>query len=358
MTGIGRSPSYLVRNPHSYCFRMMVPPDLKPLIGKKELRFSLKTGYLGLAKSKARALAGQFQSHFRHLRRVMNFDELTEGQIEKLSMMMVGAVSVFHEMVRINRDEPVSDEQVDRAIENLNDQLARAKSELRRGDYQRMSEFLDERAEAMGFGDILDERTYRILRHKLLIAEIKHLEFEIKRFNGDCTDGINDYFYVDAEPFTESLEAEEDTNSAISQPELQDEPEPEPSILLEELYEEFKAIKVKSGWWNDGTIRNHSPKIRALLQFVGNIPVNQITKAKMHDYRKLLDRLPPGFFSMKKYRDISALRPDELEGKHKKTMDVTTIREYMNLARSLFSFALDSEYLEKNPVVPGLIPPK
>jgi len=26
---IGRSPSYLVRNPHSYCFRMRVPVDIQ-----------------------------------------------------------------------------------------------------------------------------------------------------------------------------------------------------------------------------------------------------------------------------------------------------------------------------------------
>ena len=30
----------------------------------------------------------------------------------------------------------------------------------------------------------------------------------------------------------------------------------------------------------------------------------------------------------------------------------------MNLARSLFQYALDSEYVGKNPVIPGLIPPK
>jgi len=40
------SPSYLVRNHYSYCFRMNVPMDLQPFIGKKELRYSLKTGYL------------------------------------------------------------------------------------------------------------------------------------------------------------------------------------------------------------------------------------------------------------------------------------------------------------------------
>lgn len=46
MHQITRSPSYLIRNPHSYCFRMTVPAELRPLIGKRELRYSLQTGYL------------------------------------------------------------------------------------------------------------------------------------------------------------------------------------------------------------------------------------------------------------------------------------------------------------------------
>ena len=63
-----RSPSYLIRNPYSYCFRMFVPKDLQRFIRKKELRFSLRTGYLGAAKRKARLLAGFYQYYFEKLR--------------------------------------------------------------------------------------------------------------------------------------------------------------------------------------------------------------------------------------------------------------------------------------------------
>jgi hypothetical protein len=44
--------SFLVRNPYTYCFRMNVPKDLQSRIGKKDLRYSLRTGYLGIAKHK------------------------------------------------------------------------------------------------------------------------------------------------------------------------------------------------------------------------------------------------------------------------------------------------------------------
>ncbi len=63
------SPSYLVRNAHSYCFRLIVPKDLKKFVGKTELRYTLGTGYLGIAKKKSRFLAGQVQFIFQVLRK-------------------------------------------------------------------------------------------------------------------------------------------------------------------------------------------------------------------------------------------------------------------------------------------------
>jgi len=59
MNRISRSPNYLVWNSYSYCFRIRVPKDIQHCIDKKELRYSLKTGYLSLAKSKARLLSFQ-----------------------------------------------------------------------------------------------------------------------------------------------------------------------------------------------------------------------------------------------------------------------------------------------------------
>lgn len=61
------SPTYLVKNPYSYCFRIKVPEDLQPTLSKKELRYSLKTGNLPEAKTKARLLAGEVQLIFKRL---------------------------------------------------------------------------------------------------------------------------------------------------------------------------------------------------------------------------------------------------------------------------------------------------
>ncbi len=58
------SPSYLVRQNSAYCFRMIVPLDLQPIVVIREPRYSLRTGFLGEAKYHARLMAGQVQSLF------------------------------------------------------------------------------------------------------------------------------------------------------------------------------------------------------------------------------------------------------------------------------------------------------
>ena len=85
MKQINRCPSYLIRNPYSYCFRITIPKDLQLYFGKKELRYSLKTGYLGDAKFKARYLAGNVQQLFTHLRKKkIPVDSETKGKIQSI----------------------------------------------------------------------------------------------------------------------------------------------------------------------------------------------------------------------------------------------------------------------------------
>jgi Glu-tRNA(Gln) amidotransferase subunit E-like FAD-binding protein len=85
MKSLARSPHHLVRNAHSYCFRINVPKDLQRTIGKKELRYSLKTGYVGIARVKAQMIAAQVHRIFDRLRKGgKKLTELTDDKIQEL----------------------------------------------------------------------------------------------------------------------------------------------------------------------------------------------------------------------------------------------------------------------------------
>jgi len=78
----GRLPSYLTTNGYSYCFRMRVPHDLKTLIGRCQMKFSLGTDSVLIARSKALSLAGKNQQPFRWVRFQNSMGKMTEKEIQ------------------------------------------------------------------------------------------------------------------------------------------------------------------------------------------------------------------------------------------------------------------------------------
>ena len=59
---------YILQRPSGYYFRLMVPPDLKEIFGISEIKRSLKTGSLPLARERASLLSGKIKLLFRRLR--------------------------------------------------------------------------------------------------------------------------------------------------------------------------------------------------------------------------------------------------------------------------------------------------
>lgn len=62
------SPRYIYQTKFGYCFRFVFPSDLRRIISKKELRFSLKTRDQSRAKALSRRLAGFIQNFCSNLR--------------------------------------------------------------------------------------------------------------------------------------------------------------------------------------------------------------------------------------------------------------------------------------------------
>ncbi len=63
------SATYLLQKPSGHFFRYQFPKDIKALVGKSEIRYSLRTGKLSLAKSRARMIAGKIQGIIRNIRK-------------------------------------------------------------------------------------------------------------------------------------------------------------------------------------------------------------------------------------------------------------------------------------------------
>ena len=103
MNRITRCPSYLIRNPHSYCFRMNAPQDIQPYVNKMELRWSLNTGYISAAKTRARALAVAVQDIFQTTRELIAMGALTDDEIRQIAHKHIPDLLKASEYLRTER---------------------------------------------------------------------------------------------------------------------------------------------------------------------------------------------------------------------------------------------------------------
>jgi len=214
-----------------------------------------------------------------------------------------------------------------------------------------MGKQVDKILESQGIELEKDSFEYKKLCRDMLITALDVIEIEKRRLNGDYSEDLNNVNGI-ASPVG-AVPPISLSDTPVSTP-----PEDVSSILLEDVIQEYTQQQVKSGRWNARTVENYRPQFNALVQFLGNVPVNAISKDNMRDYKRLLERLPPGFVRSKEYETISGLDSVNLEGKHEETMDVTTLSGYLRRAKALLQFAVDNEYIETTPFISGLVPPK
>ena len=318
------SSSYLVKPNNVFYFRLSVPSDLQSVLERKEFRYSLKTSYLGEAKVKSRAIARHIQGVFVDLRERKKAG-MTKNQIDPVKMQksireyVRNAIDEL-ESYRIDPAEemtPTDLQMQNLGIEYLQSKMKQALQLSRH--VKLMGKQVDKILESQKIELDKDSFEYKKLCRDMLITALDVIEIEKKRMVGDYS--LDEVSLRGAVPSTAA------PASPTSLPDQQV-PAPvdiEPSILLEELIEEYSQQQVKSGRWSARTVEAYRPHFNALVQFLGNVPVKSISKDNIRDYKRLLEKLPPGFAKLEEYETLSGLSPADLEGKHEETIDVTTL---------------------------------
>jgi len=279
----GTSPSYLVRNPHSYCFRLKVPPDLQRYVGKKELRYSLKTGYLSEAKFKARIMAGGAQLLFRKVR-VLKTMKLTDTQIQEIAVDHLKRWKESFEAVRPSLgddlDPFLAHLAVKRQIESFEYDRVNLKLDLETGNYKDVVRELPEILDAQGINfDELDQDDPSFA--KLCSAVLRAKERAIALYM-DKLQGTGPKDDLDA-----AMDAVAGTplpaQPSITQPE-------QTSVSLEQAYQDY--WEANSSDWKARTITDYKTIRRHTLKILGTD--TQIHTLDYHNVKKFRDDLHSG----------------------------------------------------------------
>jgi hypothetical protein len=190
MRRASKSPSYLIRTPYSYCFRLNVPRDLQRCVGKTEIRYTLSTGYVGLAKSKARLLAGHVQEFFRRLREIIKLGELTDEQIVDMVNRYFRNFINGLEKIRVEPGSFGKGDVFDR-LNKLNQSVCKgAKKALTECDYSYVWPNVTNILEKEGLEIEKFSATHNMICRETLKGMIRAGAIEERRSQGDYSDDL------------------------------------------------------------------------------------------------------------------------------------------------------------------------
>ena len=175
---------------------MTVPKDLQQLVGKQELRYSLKTGYVGVARFKAQMIAAQVHQIFACLRK--GGRTLSELPGEKIQELVQQYLKDYIESLesRYNDDPPFLDggdfysyiDTLDYIKEDIIEYLGV-------GDYGTVEEIVADLLRKDGTEGVeKGSAAYIKLCRGVLRAQLKGIEIEKKHMSGDFSETLEASF--------------------------------------------------------------------------------------------------------------------------------------------------------------------
>jgi integrase len=326
-----QSPSYLVRNVHSYCFRLIVPKDLKKFVGKTELRYTLRTGYIGVAKRKSRFLAAQIQAIFQMLRKgLFDMGKLSADQVQQLvGKYIKKSVEDMDEV--FNQPEAQKPYLDLEGFHNYIGELPSIKDDLvaslNLGDFSMLEKSIGQFLRANGIDEVdKDSPEYRKLSIEVHKAETKLIP--IQRQHMLC-----DFSYREQLPtiFPGVFAKEED------RPPERREDEPRKDIPKKvEISQVFKEYwKEKEPELKPRSVPEFQRALSHFFAFAGhNTDIAEINGGVLREYKKKLQN--------EKSRGGKPRSPKTINDK------------YLSLVSGFFTYAKHHSYIDKNPV-DGLI---
>lgn len=344
------SSAYLVRQHHSFCYRMVVPPRHRPSFGLTEIRYSLRTGSLSVAEFRAKTIAVYVLGLIRQLEGgTPTVQTLTPEQLQGLIRDFVSECLQTWESQTLRRttdDEGWLIEQ-----DQLQLMQAEESEEISRRDFSRVSRIADSTLAAAKLTMPRDSDDYRKFCLELLKASQLLSEVWIERHQGN-------YGRTNAQVVAEAVSKVDVPASALvatpqgaNQAQAPAPPTPEKNLLTK-VIADYSTEKRNADRWTDKTERENLACYHLFLSWAGEgIMVEDITAKVMREYKAALQKLPPNLEKSPQYRDKSIHEVLEMadRGQVEKPMGIATINKNLNRMSTILAYARKNGYITVNP---------
>lgn len=323
---------HLLLKGRTYYYRQAVPIRLRHLLGMSELRHSLRTGYLGTARLKAKRLRLAVGDLFRAIEdgRITPMDRqqlrayiedifrklLEENEIA--SSMGLG-VEDYHECFR--HDPEAYDARLLGYKRLLLPQCASLRHAI-------AAHFLIDSGTALPD----DPADFNLAANDIVKHFINYYEIIRRRSEGDYAYERTIYPPI---PPRSATPAEGPGKEVPAGPNLR------------QTMEDYRADRVKDDW-DDSVAYDIMSTLEWLPRILGDVPVRSLDKTTMADFKSVLQKMPPNITKMKAYHgktveEILAMEP-------KKTISPVTVKNVLTNISTFFNWCCARDYLPENTV--------
>lgn len=323
------SPSHLHRQGGVWYFRLVVPQRLRPLLGKTEVKRSLGTGYVRLARAKAQQV-GAAVARFLAMLDAMQGDhdpmktaDNTPQKLQRILDRYVNDALEAWENQKASTSGPFHEGFPADHAEVLRTLEAKTKDALARNSIKFFEPTVDSLLEQHGISLEKDSLEYRRFALEVMKREIEAARIGQARALGDYSD---QYARASLAPAT-TVQV-----PAHLQPS---------AVTLKEGIDKY--VEVQSRRWSPRSREKFVPIFDEFLELVGDKPLHGLTRDDMREYSRVVHHLPKNRTRAKLYKGKSIPQLLKMTIPASDLLTPATIDDRFTSVSSLLNW-LDEEY--------------
>ena len=316
---------YLCKRGSLYHFRWTFSQAICNLIGKRETRIALGTGYKKTAVQRAIRLAASLQGFTARVQREAKMQTLTPDYVHSLLRQYRDSALAEREHWR-SQSEPLSDQDIENELVAFRYLQRDTREQLSHHDYRRVAPGVDQLLRDNGIPHPADlpDPLRRQLSRGMLRVDAEMLDIEIRRTLGDYSQDFT-------APQPPALNASPHSGKKIS-----------------EAFAEYVSERIKGERWTEKTRLETEAMCRDLCEIIGDRTISLVTKEDMRTYKQVLMRLPPNRRKRPAYRDKTIAEIMAMSD-IPQTLSVKTINDILGAMSSFFAWSVNQGYLTANP---------
>lgn len=320
MGSISKAPNYLFKQGSIFYFRLAVPLSLREMVSARELRLSLKTGYLKEARSKARVLAASASACFNRLSGALNMP-ITPQQVKKIIYEKVRTdLELWERKHAVGPVKTAEAVEVERQSHQY--KVECLKQVIATSDYYSLWEDVNTEMRTRQIDILEDGDSGKQFCQEYAVGRKYFHEQVLKKLQGE----------FDYPPQLGALRATES--------------EAKKSTKISTIIAEYCHEKKISGAWSERTAQQQPVKLNLLIETLGDVDCSSINAERIRHFKQILTKLPPNRNKSKKYKSMTLA--EIVESNPPKTIEIKTVNEILGEVSALLEYATRHGYIKEN----------